>query len=89
MNWLAIVTVMTSLVAAAAPARAAEFYLVQDTATKRCQVVDQRPTSITLVVVGEGRSFATRAEAESAMRGAEPCRSGEVGPSGPTLEQPK
>jgi hypothetical protein len=36
----------------ATPSLAAEFYIVQDTTTKRCTIVEQRPTSQTMVVVG-------------------------------------
>ena len=47
---------------------AAEFYIVQDTATKRCTIVEQKPTTQTTVVVGGGRTYTTRQEAEGAMK---------------------
>ena len=74
----------TKLLAAAAlaafvtPALAAEFYVVQDTSSKRCTIVEQRPTTQTSVVVGPG-SFTTRTEAESAMKTIQVCQSGTVG----------
>jgi acetolactate synthase small subunit len=77
------------LAALVASAGAAEFYIVQDTGTKRCQIVDQKPTSITMVVVGDSRVFATRPDAENAMKAVEVCRSGDMGPSGQTTQQPK
>jgi hypothetical protein len=46
--------------ALATPALAAEFYIVQDTTTKRCTIVEQKPTSQTTVVMGDGRTFTTR-----------------------------
>jgi len=50
--------------AIATPALAAEFYVVQNSGTKRCSVVDKRPASRTEVIVGEnGRTCATREEA--------------------------
>jgi len=39
----------------AAQATAAEFYVIQDSSTKRCTVVDKGPTVKTETVVGEGR----------------------------------
>lgn len=52
----------------------ATFYIVQDTATKRCTIVKERPTSTTMVVVGEsGKVYTTEAEAQSAMRTVKVC----------------
>jgi hypothetical protein len=55
---------------------AAEFYIVQDTATKRCTIVEQKPTTQTTVVVGGGRTYTTRQEAEGAMKTVKVCESG-------------
>jgi hypothetical protein len=62
--------------ALATPALAAEFYIVQDTGTKRCTIVEQRPTSQTTVVVGNGKAYTTRQEAEGAMKSVKVCESG-------------
>jgi hypothetical protein len=78
-----------ALAASASAAAAAEYYVVQDTATKRCQVVEQKPTSIATVIVGEGKVYASRTEADNAMKSVEVCRSGDTGTSGQTREQPK
>ena len=51
----------------ATPALAQEFYVVQDSATKKCTVVEQKPTTSTVVVVGN-QAFKTRTEAESAVK---------------------
>jgi hypothetical protein len=64
------------LAAFATPSLAAEFYIVQDTTTKRCTIVEQRPTSQTTVVVGPGIAFTTRAEAEAGMKTVKVCESG-------------
>lgn len=61
-------------VAFATPALAAEFYVVQDSSTKRCQIVEQKPTSSTTVVVGDGKVYTSRTEAESAMGSVEICK---------------
>jgi hypothetical protein len=58
----------------AAVAQTAEFYIVQDTATKKCTIVDKRPTTTTTVVVGDG-IFKTRAEAETSMKTVKVCTS--------------
>jgi hypothetical protein len=58
------------------PSLAAEFYIVQDSPTKRCTIVEHRPTSQTTVVVEGGRTFTTRQEAEGAMKTVKVCESG-------------
>jgi hypothetical protein len=57
-------------------ALAAEYYIVQETSTKRCTIVEQSPTSQTTVMVGPGRAFTTRQEAEGAMKTVKVCESG-------------
>ncbi len=60
------------VVAFAMPAFAAnEFYLVQDTATKQCSVVESEPTISTIKVVGA--VHATMAQAEAAMKADKSC----------------
>ena len=49
-----------------------EFYVVQDTATKKCTIVDKKPTTTTTVVVGNG-VYKTRTEAESGMKTVKVC----------------
>ena len=52
----------------------ATFYVVQDTTTKRCTVVKERPTSKTMVVVGDsGKVYATESEAQGAIRTIKVC----------------
>ena len=78
--------IAAALAAVATPALAAEFYIVQDTSTKRCTIVEQRPTTQTMVVVGDGKVFTTRTEAESAMKTVQVCSSGgSVGSGGGTV----
>jgi hypothetical protein len=75
------------LAAFATPSLAAEFFIVQDTATKRCTIVEQKPTSQTTVVVGNGTTYTTRQEAEGAMKTVKVCESGGTvgGPVPPPL----
>jgi len=65
-----------AVAAFATPSLAAEFFIVQDTGTKRCTIVDQRPTTQTTTIVGPGTAFTTRTEAETAMRTVKVCESG-------------
>jgi hypothetical protein len=51
---------------------ATEFYVVQDSATKKCTIVDKKPTTTTTVVVGNS-VFKTRAEAETGMKTIKVC----------------
>jgi hypothetical protein len=49
-----------------------EYYVVQDPATKRCTIVNQKPTTTNVVQVGPV-AFKTRTEAESGMKTIKVC----------------
>ena len=53
---------------------ATEYYVVQDTSTKKCTIVDKKPTTSTTVVVGDG-VFKSRTEAETGMKSIKVCSS--------------
>jgi hypothetical protein len=58
------------------PAFAADaYYVVQDTATKKCTIVDKKPTTTTTTIVGDGKVFKTRTEAETGMKTIKVCSS--------------
>ena len=61
----------------AAPAFAAdEFYVVQDVKTRKCTVVDKKPTELSMTVVSSsGTVYKTRAEAETGMKTVKVCSS--------------
>ena len=60
------------VVAFAMPAFAAnEFYLVQDTTSKKCSIVEAKPTVGTMTVVGAVHK--TKIEAETAMKADKSC----------------
>ena len=64
------------ITAFATPALAEEFYVVQDTATKKCTIVDKKPTVATETVVSpSGTIYKTRAEAEAGMKTVKVCSS--------------
>ena len=61
------------LVAFVSPALAAdEFYVVQDAKTKKCTIVDKKPTTTETTVVGNG-VYKTKVEAETGMKTVKVC----------------
>jgi hypothetical protein len=70
------------LVALGAPALAQgtvtteEYYVVRDPSTKKCTIVNQKPTTTsTTTIVGDGAVYKTRTEAEAGMKQAKVCTS--------------
>ena len=59
---------------ASAQMAATEYYVVQDTSTKKCTIVDKKPTTSTTVVVGDG-VFKSKTEAETGMKSIKVCSS--------------
>jgi len=72
MKKLLLAACVASFTLATAQAQTAEFYVVQDTSTKKCTIVEKKPTATTTVVVGDG-VYKTRTEAESAMKTVKVC----------------
>ena len=58
--------------AVAETAVAAEFYVVRDSTTKKCTVVDSKPTTTTTTIVDNG-TYKTKTEAESGMKTTKVC----------------
>jgi hypothetical protein len=52
----------------ATPVSDPQFYIVQDTNTKRCTVTKERPAVTTAVLVGEGKGYPAQSSAEAAMK---------------------
>lgn len=50
------------------PALAEDFYIVQDPTTKKCTVVEQRPTDTKMIVMNNGHVYTSRSQAESAVK---------------------
>jgi hypothetical protein len=73
-NILIIGALAFAVTAIAETANAAEFYVVRDTATKKCTVVDSKPTTTTTTVVDNG-TFKTKTEAETGMKTMKVCTS--------------
>jgi hypothetical protein len=53
-------------------ASAAEFFIVRDASTKKCTVVDTKPTTTTVTVEGDG-VYKTKTEAEAAVKTTKVC----------------
>ena len=53
-------------------AQTTEYYVVQDTSTKKCTIVDKKPTVTTTTVVGNS-VYKTRTEAETGMKTVKVC----------------
>jgi hypothetical protein len=51
---------------------ASEYYVVRDASTKKCTVVDKKPTTSTTTVVDNG-TFKTKTEAETGMKSIKVC----------------
>ncbi len=58
--------------AVAETAVAAEFYVVRDATTKKCTVVDTKPTTTTTTIVDNG-TYKTKTEAEAGMKTTKVC----------------
>ena len=51
---------------------ATEYYVVRDASTKKCTIVDKKPTTTTTTVVDNG-TFKTKTEAETGMKSMKVC----------------
>jgi hypothetical protein len=68
-----ILATSIALAALVTPAFAAEFYVAQDAATKACQVSEAKPDGTTLMQRGTA-AYATKEEAEAAMKADAECK---------------
>jgi hypothetical protein len=60
--------------ATSAFAQTTEFYVVQDVKTKKCTVVDKKPVKTeTMTIVGDGKVYKSRTEAEGAIKTVKVC----------------
>ena len=76
MKKLIVASALVASFAFPAFAQTAEFYVVQDTATKKCTIVDKKPTVTTqTIVTPAGTVYKTRAEAETGMKTVKVCTS--------------
>jgi hypothetical protein len=59
-------------ITASAQTSFADYYVVRDASTKKCTVVDTKPTTTTTTVVDNG-TYKTKTEAESGMKTTKIC----------------
>ena len=71
-KFLMIGTLVFAASAVTQSAVAAEFYVVRDATTKKCTIVDTKPTTTTTTIVDNG-TFKTRTEAETGMKTMKVC----------------
>lgn len=69
---IAALVVGFSASAFAQTAVVSEYYVVRDASTKKCTIVDKKPTSTTTTIVDNG-TFKTRTEAETGMKTIKVC----------------
>lgn len=65
---VAALAVLTSTVA-----QADSYYIVQDVKTKKCTVVDKKPTTETMIVVDGDKVYKTKTEADDAIKTVKVC----------------
>jgi hypothetical protein len=75
MKHIVFAAAMASAIVGTAYAQSTEFYVVQDTTTKKCTIVDKKPTTTTTVTQVGPVAFKTRQEAESDMKTIKVCES--------------
>jgi len=51
----------------------ADYYVVQDAATKKCTIVKEKPTTTTVTVLGDGTVYKTETEAEGYIKKTKIC----------------
>ena len=70
-----IIAVTALAFSTAAIAQTAEFYVVQDVKTKKCTIVDKKPATTETTIVGDGKVYKTRTDAETGMKSIKVCTS--------------
>jgi predicted alpha/beta hydrolase len=58
----------------ASPAFAAEYYIIQSAGSKKCSIVNKKPTSDKATLVGDGTPYSTKKEARTALKAADVCK---------------
>lgn len=71
-TFLLSATVAVFAVTSAFAQTTTEYYVVRDASTKKCTVVDTKPTSTTTTIVDNG-TFKTKTEAETGMKTTKVC----------------
>lgn len=67
-----LVAISAAAIIPAAAQTSTEYYVVQDAKTKKCTIVEKRPTNTTEVTI-LGNTFKTRTDAEAGMKTEKVC----------------
>jgi hypothetical protein len=67
-----LIAISGAFIVPAAAQTTTEYYVVQDVKTKKCTIVEKKPTTTTEVTI-LGTSFKTRTEAEGGMKTEKVC----------------
>ena len=74
MKKLLLSTAVVAFTVTSAFAQTTEFYVVRDATTKKCTIVDKKPTVTTTTIVSPGGTiYKSRAEAETGMKSIKVC----------------
>ena len=71
-NFLMIGALAFAATTVSQTAMSAEYYVVRDSTTKKCTVVDTKPTATTTTIVDNG-IYKTKTEAETGMKTTKVC----------------
>ncbi len=52
----------------------ADYYVVQNATSKKCNVASKKPTGTKVVLVGDGTAYKTKKEARDALNAADACK---------------
>jgi hypothetical protein len=52
----------------------ADYYVVQNATSKKCNVASKKPTGTKVVLVGDGTAYKTKKEARDALAAADACK---------------
>ncbi len=52
----------------------ADYYVVQNATSKKCNVASKQPTGTKVVLVGDGTAYKTKKEARDALNAADACK---------------
>jgi hypothetical protein len=82
MKKICVLGVLSLLLGSATGAAAGEYYIVQDTSTRQCSIVEIPPTTTQFVVLEKGKVFSNRDEAKAAVGAACSAKTASAKPSG-------
>jgi hypothetical protein len=75
-HWICLLVAFIGVAPPPASAQTSDYYVVQEVKTKKCTIVDKKPTTTTeYSILSDGTVFKSRTEAESGMKTYKVCTS--------------